>query len=239
MIGVKFRKISSNVQDGVHLVFNEQKIKKINIGRAPGNHIILPGKSVSREHACIEVKGNAVSIRDLNSVNGILKRETIELKKVLKAKLDSGDRLAIGEYLLDIEIDIQIDRDNSDLMEPTTLLGLPQIHQTAAAMFDAHVPNFINEPKTTLIRYPSTAEVRKLLNKILATDSLLEAFMLDHFGDIYKRISAGMDRVAKINLLLARDDELYRLNIVHKLAESYREEFQNYKRLLEREQQLH
>lgn len=53
---------------------------------------------------------------------------------------------------------------------------------------------------------PPTKEVskhllRRLLRNILVVDSDFDAFILDHFEDVHRRFSAGMDREAKTNLL--------------------------------------
>lgn len=47
--------------------------------------------------------------------------------------------------------------------------------------------------------------VRKLLDEHLPIDSDLEAFLIDHFQSTHRRISQGMDRVQKVNLLLSRE----------------------------------
>lgn len=45
--------------------------------------------------------------------------------------------------------------------------------------------------------------VRSRLDQELLTDAEFEAFVLDHYRSVHKRFSAGMDRVAKTNLLLS------------------------------------
>lgn len=49
------------------------------------------------------------------------------------------------------------------------------------------------------------AEVRRLLVKILRTDSDFDAFCLDHFREVFNKFSSGIDRVHKCNLLLAME----------------------------------
>lgn len=46
------------------------------------------------------------------------------------------------------------------------------------------------------------ASIRKLLDGVLLSASDLDAFMLDFFPEIYRRLSGGMDRLQRINLLL-------------------------------------
>ena len=48
----------------------------------------------------------------------------------------------------------------------------------------------------------SRATVRRLLAELLATDSDLAAFCGDHFPEVAARFTNGLDRVAKVNLLL-------------------------------------
>lgn len=48
----------------------------------------------------------------------------------------------------------------------------------------------------------SRPEVRRLLEGVLRTDSDLMAFLLDYFPEVYRRLSSGMDRTSKHNLLL-------------------------------------
>lgn len=48
----------------------------------------------------------------------------------------------------------------------------------------------------------SRPSVRRLLEGVLRTDSDLMAFLLDYFPEVYRRISSGMDRTSKHNLLL-------------------------------------
>lgn len=49
---------------------------------------------------------------------------------------------------------------------------------------------------------PSTASVRTLLEEVLITDTDLNAFCIDYFSEIHREFSEGMQRTAKLNLLL-------------------------------------
>jgi hypothetical protein len=51
-------------------------------------------------------------------------------------------------------------------------------------------------------RTPTKPSLRKLMRTVLPDDSGFNAFCLDHFEDVYRRFSGGMDRVAKETLLL-------------------------------------
>lgn len=52
----------------------------------------------------------------------------------------------------------------------------------------------------------SRPHLRALLFDVLRTDSDLEAFLLDYFPDVKRRVSSGMIRDAKVNLLLEVED---------------------------------
>ena len=50
---------------------------------------------------------------------------------------------------------------------------------------------------------PTTASLRILINKILLSDSDLDAFCLDFFReDVHKKFTSGLDRTQKENILL-------------------------------------
>lgn len=53
---------------------------------------------------------------------------------------------------------------------------------------------------------PTRAELRQRLETLLWTDSLLDGFCLDHFPEVFRLFTNGMDRVQKTNLLLVRTD---------------------------------
>src|SRR6266481_18735 len=68
------------------------------IGRDPTNQIPLPHSSVSREHAEIECRPGGVTMRDLDSRNGVLVNGVPRKKAVLQP----GDKLAICEFLIEM-----------------------------------------------------------------------------------------------------------------------------------------
>jgi tetratricopeptide (TPR) repeat protein len=59
-----------------------------------------------------------------------------------------------------------------------------------------------SESHPSAVPTPSTASARQLLEQRLRTDEDLDAFCIDCFLDVYHRFAHGMDRTAKINLLL-------------------------------------
>ncbi len=68
------------------------------IGRMPENHVVLDDPKVSRSHARIFRKGEALVIEDQASENGM----SINGKKVPSHKIAIGDRIAIGSHILEV-----------------------------------------------------------------------------------------------------------------------------------------
>ena len=52
------------------------------------------------------------------------------------------------------------------------------------------------------------AHLRRLIHEILRSDTDFDAFCLDHFSDVHRRFTSGMDLEQKINLLLLHADLL-------------------------------
>ncbi len=65
---------------------------------------------------------------------------------------------------------------------------------------------------------PTLASLRRLLNRILSTDSDFEAFCLDHFSEVKAQFSDGMTRVRKVSMLLESVDSVV---VLTRLAESF------------------
>ena len=49
---------------------------------------------------------------------------------------------------------------------------------------------------------PTRPSLRHFLLAVLPTDAELDAFVSDHFDEVYRRFSAGLDRLQKYTLLL-------------------------------------
>jgi two-component system cell cycle response regulator len=79
------------------------------IGRGRDNDIVLPSDCVSRQHARIERRGDAVYIVDLASTNGTYINE--ERKPVRERRLARGDQLRVGDtifkHLTGADIELQ------------------------------------------------------------------------------------------------------------------------------------
>jgi pSer/pThr/pTyr-binding forkhead associated (FHA) protein len=69
------------------------------IGRDAGNAIQLPDPEVSKRHAVVRAKGDAWTIEDTDSTNGV----AVNGARVKRADLKEGDRIRIGPFELVFE----------------------------------------------------------------------------------------------------------------------------------------
>jgi len=74
------------------------------LGRAPGNHLVLddPGKSVSRQQARLEHRGDGWHLVDLGSNPSVVNGQAVGAGR--SVRLADGDRLAIGDYVLAVGV---------------------------------------------------------------------------------------------------------------------------------------
>ena len=69
---------------------------KIRIGRGLENDVVLHSDSVSRRHACIDVRTGAYRLVDMASTNGTYVNDEL----VENAQLDRGDQIKVGDTIL-------------------------------------------------------------------------------------------------------------------------------------------
>ena len=81
----------------------------VTIGRDPGQEIVLESDAVSRSHARLERRGDAVYVRDLGSTNGTFVNE--DATPVTTRRLRRGDLIRVGDtvfkYLSGSDIETQ------------------------------------------------------------------------------------------------------------------------------------
>src|SRR5437016_3692321 len=94
------------------------------IGRDPTNQIPLPHSSVSREHAEITCRPDGLTVRDLDSRNGVLVNGVPRKKAVLQP----GDKLAICEF--EIELATATPAEAAAPVRETGLAAALQLEQT-------------------------------------------------------------------------------------------------------------
>jgi DNA-binding NtrC family response regulator len=73
----------------------ELSVRTVSIGREPDNDVVLDGNEISRHHAAIERRGDAVAVRDLGSRNGV----HCNGMRVELAPLEDGSVLRIGDWV--------------------------------------------------------------------------------------------------------------------------------------------
>lgn len=77
------------------------------IGRVPGNEIVIPRQTVSRQHAKIVCENSHYYLVDLKSRNGTRLNE----KKIKKAQLKHHDRISIGKRTFQFMLQPDIEQD--------------------------------------------------------------------------------------------------------------------------------
>ena len=73
--------------------------RRVSIGRAPDNGIVLSDGRVSRHHARINVRHRALVFTDLDSMNG----SRVNGVRVSEVALGEGDRIEVGETVIVVE----------------------------------------------------------------------------------------------------------------------------------------
>jgi pSer/pThr/pTyr-binding forkhead associated (FHA) protein len=78
---------------------HELKVAKTTVGRVEDNMFQIPEPSVSSHHCEIEVRGNEVVVKDLNSTNGTF----INGEKISERVLKLGEVLRLGQVEMRLE----------------------------------------------------------------------------------------------------------------------------------------
>lgn len=92
--------------------------RKVLIGRAPHNDIVLPSRWVSRHHAIIICTPDSANLIDVNSTNGM----TVNSRQVRQQALMDSDIVVVGDYRLKYRNVRARRRDDSDPLSDTRML---------------------------------------------------------------------------------------------------------------------
>ncbi|MGN6106792.1 MAG: FHA domain-containing protein, partial [Kofleriaceae bacterium] len=111
----------------------------IKIGKVPSAHLMIDDESVSRMHAIVEVTGGEVSIVDLGSTRGTL----VNGRKVTKARLSSGDSIAVGDVRVEV---VFHDSSAETLYVAPELAARPLDRAPDPAVFQAAIAESAEEP---------------------------------------------------------------------------------------------
>ena len=87
----------------------ELKVEKTTIGRLEDNSFQIPEQSVSSHHCEVLLKGNDVTVKDLNSTNGTY----INGEKITEKGLKPGQILRLGQ------IEVRLEADGTTAAAPT------------------------------------------------------------------------------------------------------------------------
>lgn len=82
--------------------------------------------------------------------------------------------------------------------------------------------SMVSKLKNAIFPKSDRAEMRRLINEVIKTDSSLNAFCLDYFPRVHQQFSGSMDRTAKLNLLLLEDFDEIRYHLECEYPQSQR-----------------
>ncbi|MGE0711247.1 MAG: FHA domain-containing protein [Planctomycetota bacterium] len=74
--------------------------RRVGIGRAPNNEVVIDNNALSRHHAELERRDGVWRLRDLGSANGVF----VNGAKVALRRLSDGDVIAVGKYSLSVTL---------------------------------------------------------------------------------------------------------------------------------------
>lgn len=95
------------------------------LGRREDCDFRIPLGSVSREHCRIEVNGETVQLRDLDSVNGTF----VNNERITQSALSPGDIIRVGA----VALTVQIDNEPADITPPATPVEPAPSEESASA----------------------------------------------------------------------------------------------------------
>lgn len=189
----------------------------IKVGRVIGNDIVLPSHSVSKWHAEICFGDRSVAIYDRNSRNGVF----VNGSRIKQSKpLSRNDNIRIGGYLLSLNGTQMSASSDDGIHIDAANHSIPTINgkfdnRDNRGLFGRFYRAFFERKKTgefvsesnqtqrSSILAPTKISLRKFINASFPLESDFEALCLDLFPTVQVKFTSGMDRVTKMNLLLA------------------------------------
>ena len=139
----------------------------ISIGRAVNNNVLLPDRTVSKQHALITITDDGKwMVEDMDSAN----KTYLNGEAIHKAEIKTGDSLRITDFVIEINLEDNIEVDKSAQLEDTlnleASLAIP-VHETVVRKPDAgHAP---------AMRLPA----KRLTDFSQATESICETKSLE------------------------------------------------------------
>lgn len=96
------------------------------VGRAPGSDVVLPSPQVSKKHCVLNVRESEVTVSDAGSSNGTFVNGVL----VKSRKLMPGDRLSVGDFVLELTKAAQpsvapVTLDSGDFGNVVPIRGVP------------------------------------------------------------------------------------------------------------------
>lgn len=165
---------------------------ELSIGRVAENDIVLDNERVSKRHAKVIINAGQVVLFDLNSTNGVFVNN-IEVRgsRIIKPK----DQVMICENIIRLKY-----VDGKTVASTNPRLG--GMSKILNADPNRHDEQFILDEYETAQCANGKIDIRALLLKMFRTDSDFDAFCIDQFPYLYQKMSAGMDRVQRTNMIL-------------------------------------
>lgn len=114
------------------------------IGRVNGNAIVLSSGQVSKRHCVLVVSNGKILVKDENSANGTY----VNGNRVEARELHSGDRIGIGQFVLELRGQVKNNIIAVDFSRPN-MPALPQsLSQPASSGGESFRPSQVYEPQT-------------------------------------------------------------------------------------------
>ena len=144
------------------------------IGRLANSQILLPHRTVSRQHAVIfKTQDGKWMVEDLNSAN----KTFLNDRQIQKAEIKTGDRIRITEFTIEVNLEDDTDADKSAHLEDT-LIAVP------------HGPQIIERDIDTEHAADMRLPAGRAKNFAVAAEAICEADELDEILQALLHITA-------------------------------------------------